>query len=157
MKFEVELNAEDLTGALSNMAKREARKIIREELCSCIQHELRHGEYDTFIRDYIEKHVASAIDNEIYWRIRSVKDVEFKDLTEREKNCLARGAALAHSFDMEDLLGSDEVVDRLIERAKDSLYFWARNNPTLQGKFIKALRETQAEVGDNSKEANDAK
>lgn len=141
MKFEVELNAEDLTGALSNMAKREARKIIKEELRNGIQYELRHGDFYELIRDYIEKHVVSAIDNEIYWRIRSVKDVEFKDLTEKEKDCIARGAALAHSFDMEDLLGSDEVVDRLIEGAKDSLYFWARNNPTLQGKFIKALRE----------------
>ena len=141
MKFEVELNAEDITGALSNMAKREARKIIKEELRNGIQYELRHGDFSDIIADYIEKHVASAIDNEISWRIRRVDEVEFKDLTEREKDCLARGAALAHSFDMEDLLGSDEVVDRLIEGATDSLYWWARNNSNLQGKFVKALRE----------------
>lgn len=147
MKVEIDVSEKDLVKSLSAMAKREARKVLREELEHIITLELKN---DKDIEDLIKHLVMKQIDQKALWWSH-IDDEVFGTMTRRDMEYFASGAKMAHSFDMEEKLGEEAIVDKLINQASYRVMSWVKGSQNLQNKLALAIREAIA----NQEEVND--
>lgn len=140
MKVEVNMSEREIAESMSAIAKREGRKLIKEELEKLIEQELDDSKS---LNKLIKKNVMEKVDDMVLWwgHIDIEKDL-FKDMTRRDIDYFASGARVAHSFDMTEKLGDERVVNKLCEYASREILSWVKGNTSLQNKLAVAIRET---------------
>lgn len=137
MRIEVNMNEADIAESLSAVAKREARKIIKEEAKSLIAYELKH---DKELQRIVNNAVCEHLDKAVAW-YSMIDDRAFGDMTERDKIYFERGAKMAHSFDLEDKLDDERILRGLVSEAAENICTWVRQNEYMKNKLAVAIRE----------------
>lgn len=142
MIVNAEIDVDAIKKSIESTVVREARKIVNERITEFVQAEFKSRKFQEKVFD--EKFTELMEDN--VWTLHHVLEdavdrEEYRTMTDDEIRCFKEGAIMAHTFDLEDMIDEDVLVDRVVNLVADRIFNWVREKPQLKNELAKAIRE----------------
>ena len=142
MIVNAEIDIDVIKKSIESTVVREARKIVNERITEFVQAEFKSRKFQEKVFD--EKFTELMEDN--VWTLHRVLEdavdrEEYRTMTDDEIRCFKEGAIMAHTFDLEDMIDEDVLVDRVVNLVAVRIFNWVREKPQLKNELAKAIRE----------------
>lgn len=150
MKVNAEIDIDEIKRAIEKAVIKEMRKTIEEYTEEyTLEFADKLFKSKQFREDVFEKKFAQTMEDNV-WTLhrvleRAVENEEYRTMTDDEIKCFKAGAIMAHTFDAEDLIDEDVLIDRVTNIVADRIFNWVKEKPTLKNELAKAIREQKHE------------